>query len=137
MNRDWRQLVHASAAVYAREKQRLAPVLAREERLRNELARLSAHDAAARGEQASMRAIGADLAWNAWLAKARQQLNIELAQVLALKEAHHGQIRHALARLTVAEETAAAISKTRERDRAAKSLQRAVDQIVISQLLRQ
>jgi len=137
MSRVWKELVEASAAIYAREQQKLAPILKREARLRADLQRLDAHDDAARAQCNIMAAVGADIAWNAWLAGAREQLNRELAQVLALKESRLGTIRKAFARHSVAQQTVARIAKAERKSRDARALQSAIDQEVLAQLLNQ
>lgn len=69
---------------------KMAAIQERENELRHELRRLKslARDAHAQPpEQEQMRAIGADVIWLRWIGQAQTRLNIELAQVLAQKEA--------------------------------------------------
>jgi hypothetical protein len=69
-------------------------IVAAEGKLRSELAKLD--DMATLAEQANynkMQSIGADVVWKAWLGRTRTALNLELAHVLAQKEAMKGRVR--------------------------------------------
>ena len=87
---DHTALCEASDALYQREVARLRALRDEEARLRMELSRLDAQardarrlpDSALRG----VREIGADLVWQAWLARHRATLQSTLAHVLARKE---------------------------------------------------
>lgn len=62
-------------------------VVAAEQKLRAEVSRLDKMaSATSRVQDGKMRAIGADVIWNAWLGRTKTGLNMELAQVLAQKD---------------------------------------------------
>jgi hypothetical protein len=52
-------------------------------------------------QMAGPRAIGADLLWQGWTQRKRQELNIELAQVLVRKAEKMAALRHAFGRAEV------------------------------------
>ncbi len=77
------------------ERQRVfAKFASVEAKLRDDLAKL---DRMAKASEESghtqMKAIGADVVWQAWLGRTRTSLNIELAQALAQKEAMKGRVK--------------------------------------------
>lgn len=137
---NWDELVRVTALQYSKAQQGLAPILARETQLRSELAQLDAHDQAVRQGSATLtgvKAIGADVAWNSWLARKRRMLMTELAQVLAHKEMRMGQIRLAHARHDVAQLTAKSEAGARRTLRQQRELDEAVSLNVFQQLLNQ
>lgn len=137
---DWDDIVAVTAAQYAKAQQGLAPILEEETRLRGELARLDHHDRSARDGSAEtqvMRGIGADLAWNAWLARKRRQLNMELARVLARKESRLARIRHAHARREVATMTADKLTTQARARRSSKALAQAIEIDVLRRSMNQ
>ncbi|MEO0939507.1 MAG: hypothetical protein AAFY38_15240 [Pseudomonadota bacterium] len=137
---NWDELVRVTQVQYAKTQQGLAPILAKEAQLRSELARLDAHDQAARHETrdlSSVRAIGADVVWNSWLTRKRRMLTTELAQVLAHKEMRLGQVRRDQARQDVAQQMARDdASRTRARQHK-RSLDEAVSLHVLRKMLDQ
>lgn len=95
------QMARVTEAVYLNEFQKVKSILNEEARLRGELARLQAQEETGRQEMAdglTMQAVGADLLWQAWLSRSRQQLNIELAQVIARKLNAISKVRQAFGR---------------------------------------
>lgn len=85
-----------NALKFQKRQQQLADLTARESALRAELARLRAlafETHAQPADQAQLRAIGGDVIWLRWLGQARQRLNLDLAQVLAQKEAFMAQFK--------------------------------------------
>lgn len=73
-----------------RSHAKLADLLDQEARLRADLARLrtmARETQSAHPEHAPLRAIGGDVIWLKWVSETTRQLNTELAQVLAKKEA--------------------------------------------------
>lgn len=88
-------------AMYDREYAKIAPVLAREGAILRDLGRLDRLAASGRqnmSETSTMQMIGADLSWQAWQNRAREQLNSELAQLRAQKLAVMRQVRKAFGR---------------------------------------
>jgi hypothetical protein len=99
-------------------------IVAAEGKLRSELAKLD--DMAIRAEQANynkMQAIGADVVWKAWLGRTKTTLNLELAQVLAQKEAMKGRVRREYGKLLASR----ALIDTEKRPRIKKSQNRELD----------
>ena len=90
------QMAEVTEAVYINEFQKIQVILAREASLRRSLAQLRNQRNAAGSEQ--MRAIGADLSWQTWVERSVQQLNMELAQVMARKLESLDRVRKAFGR---------------------------------------
>jgi hypothetical protein len=104
---DLRQLEGIVQARYQHQQQSFGRLVAEENRLRDELARLDRFMAETRRmprDESEMRAIGADLVWQSWLGRSKAQLNTKLAQVLAIKEQHLKQVRVAYGKLLVVQE---------------------------------
>ena len=123
-------LVALTAAQRDRETARLGAVLAEERRLRAALARLDAQAKAARAlpgtDLAGLRGIGADMAWQGWVARQRAALHAELALVRARKEQALPRLRAAFGRAEAAAMLAArqaAARQGQERARAALGLE--------------
>ncbi|WP_158965220.1 hypothetical protein [Chachezhania sediminis] len=99
--RDLEDLTRASEMLYARERQAVASILQEEARLRAQLARLDRMIVAAReeaGRDTAFRALGADLQWQQWTARARAGLNADLARVMARKMRVMDRLRRAFGR---------------------------------------
>ncbi len=95
------RMAEVTQALYLNEFRKVQDILAEEARLRGDLARLRDRDQAGRrgmAEDLSMRRMGADLLWQAWLARSQRQLNIELSQVMAKKLAAMDGVRKAFGR---------------------------------------
>lgn len=92
---------------YQQEQRVLKTLISRENALRAELEKLDSHDLTARSvefsEATGPRSLGADIVWMKWLAKSRSALNVELARILAQKEQHLSQVRHAYGKVLVSE----------------------------------
>lgn len=102
--KDLKNMEAICEARYAMRQANFAKLIAEENRLREELGRLDAmrHDNRATSlEHVSMQAIGADVIWNGWLGQTKTALNMALAKVLAKKENHISEVRHAFGKLTV------------------------------------
>lgn len=94
-------------AAYDREQISFQRVVAQENALRSELARVGALDSAARAtmsQDTAQRALGADVIWQGWVGRAKTQLNMKLARVLATKEHHLAQVRRAYGKVLVVED---------------------------------
>ena len=97
------QMAHVTEAVYLSEFQKVQPILEREAKLRREIAQLQMQSK--EGSQhlqndQSMQSVGADLLWQAWLARTHRQLNMELSQVVAKKMTAMDKLRKAFGRKT-------------------------------------
>ncbi|MCA0870518.1 hypothetical protein LCL97_06765 [Seohaeicola saemankumensis] len=97
------ELAKATHAMYLREHDKVKGILKEEAALRLRLAQLDEHARAARetgSTVGSMRAIGADILWQAWEERTRRALNMELARVMARKLAAMDRVRTAFGRKT-------------------------------------
>ena len=80
-------------------------LIARETVIRGDLERLS--DQARQAQQTTtveMKAIGADISWQAWLGRSAAALNLQLAEVLAQKGSYVEQVRKAHGKVSISEE---------------------------------
>lgn len=127
---DLEQLKTLSELKYQHSQQELSGLLARENTLRSELTRLRTltHDTQSQPpEQAQMRMIGGDVIWLKWLGQAQRNLNIELAQVLAQKEALMERHRRAHGRKMVAERLADQSGQARRQEKQQAQLAKAIE----------
>ena len=133
-------LRHLTDLKYRQSLQGLSELRAREAALRDEIGKLRESAFAAQSLPVaahSMRNIGADMIWLRWVSKATRALNLELAQVLAEKEALLSRQRRALGRKSVADGLA---EKEKARARAkgqARRLAQAIDIEVTQRARRQ
>ena len=98
-------------------------LIARETVIRGDLERLS--DQARQAQQTTtveMKAIGADISWQAWLGRSAAALNLQLAEVLAQKGSYVEQVRKAHGKVSISEELLAKEQAERRQMRAKKSL---------------
>lgn len=94
-------------AVYRSRLAGMQRILAQEARLRQNLQRLeqmSRLDDNLEQQDIAMRAIGADLLWQGWVARKKSELNIQLANLLAQKSAISRDLTFAFGRSQVADE---------------------------------
>lgn len=121
-------LAQITRAGYDRERHKLQKILAEEAALRAELLRLDALNSQARlATDESQRAIGADVIWQAWVGRAKTQLNMKLARLLAVKEHHQNLVRKAYGKVLVADELLAKARQERKRKLAKQALLEAID----------
>lgn len=117
-------------AKYDQQQLSFQKLIAEENRLREELEKLDRAARVARAEPdgtTEMRAIGADIVWQGWLARSKTQLNLKLAQVLALKLHHLDQVKQAYGKVLVVQELQASTAKEVRRKAADTALARAID----------
>ncbi|WP_298921806.1 hypothetical protein [uncultured Roseobacter sp.] len=123
-----RKLVDAR---YQVRQQAFRSLLTRENTLRNELIKLSEQKRASeKNGELQMRAIGADVIWNAWLEKAKISLNMQLALVLAEKEQHVRQVRQAFGKVMAADELLDDQLSSLQRSKNESRLEQAISQTV-------
>lgn len=125
---DLHRMQQVVQAQYDQKQQYFQKLTTKEANLRQELARLSEQARAASGTDIALQAIGADILWRGWVGRAKTQLNIELAQTLALKRYHLSDVKKAYGKVLVVEEL---IQQTQSEARKAQSeqvLQRAIEQ---------
>lgn len=109
---------------YQKQLQSFEHLKLRESRLRAEIAKLNDYSLNSSAEPLSyleMRSIGADVAWQAWLGRKKTALNIELAQILSIKEHHIKQVRDAFGKLLVAQKLAKKL-RTEEKQKMARNM---------------
>jgi hypothetical protein len=123
------QLCQVTAMAYEKELAAVQPLLDEEAKIRADLAKLDKQvsEAQQRSDLGSMQAIGADVIWQAWAGRARSQLNISLAQVLARKAQVMARIRKAFGRKRVAEQLLSQTQDEQKKKAAAAALQVAID----------
>ena len=117
-------------ARYVLRQRDFAKLVAEENRIRAEIARLDDMNRAVGGpnvEAADMRAIGADMIWRGWLGRAKTALNLKLAQILAAKEHHLKEVRQAYGKVLVVKEMQTQIHTKARKKSLAKALSQAVD----------
>lgn len=115
---------------YQKQQQSFQRLVAHETRLRTDIEQLKENAIEMRAslsEDAKMRSVGADIAWQAWLGRKKAALNGELAQVLAIKEHHLKQVRTAYGKLIVARELAGNLRGDIKKRKARNELSRAID----------
>lgn len=103
-------LAKIADARYRHEQAQLSALAQREASLRRSLALLAEQVRSAQAvpdQMAQMRPFGGDVAWLGWADRARRQLNMSLAQVLATKEREMSKVRRAHGKALVTEELAA------------------------------
>ncbi len=116
MNRDKiAQMAAVTEAVYMNEFQKVQAILSREASLRSSLAQLRDQRHAAGSRQ--MQAIGADLAWQTWRDRSVQQLNLELARVMARKLESLDRVRAAFGRREAVRQLAQKSAEQKKRHR--------------------
>ncbi len=121
-------LQEITRAQYDRQRQSFQKILAEETALRDELARLDALNAQARADtDQTQRALGADLMWQGWVGRAKTQLNMKLARVLAVKEHHQIMVRKAYGKVLVVEELQTDAKKQKNQRTAKRALDQAID----------
>ena len=100
-------LLTITQAKYDQQQQSFQKLVAEESRLRGELARLDLSVRQSQSDlekESEMRAIGADIIWQGWVARSKTQLNLKLAQVLALKLHHLAQVKQAYGKVLIVTE---------------------------------
>ena len=123
-------LLEVSEVTYDRQRQALAVIAREESRLRQDLARLDALDAsdapeADRGH--GMRAVGADILWQGWLARTRTRINMELARVLARKAHEQARLRKAFGRVDALRQLIGAENGRQRKQAEAQNLESAIE----------
>lgn len=122
-------LCQVTALAYERELAAVQSILQEEAQIRADIAKLDrqVEEAHQRSDLGSMRAIGADVIWQSWAGRARAQLNIRLAQVLARKAQVMTRVQTAFGRKTVADGLMKQDRTDAKAKAAAKALQAAID----------
>jgi hypothetical protein len=87
---------------YRQQQESFSHLIAQETKLRSSLTKLDTHMEQSRSNtDAPQKAIGADVIWQTWVGRKKREINMQLAQVLAVKERHIAQVRHAYGKVLV------------------------------------
>lgn len=92
------QLSEVIQVLYDREYLKVSGLLAEETRIRSQLTQLDTQSRKACANNVDMQAVSALFLWQRWSARSRQQLNSELAQVMAKKLMAMDRVRKAFCR---------------------------------------
>lgn len=112
---------------YQQQQESFARLLAQENKLRNSLLQLDAHLTESRNsDDTSQKAIGADVVWQAWIGRKKRELNMQLAQVLAVKERHVAQVRYAYGKVLVTDALFTQVKAEVSQKKAQSQLDRAI-----------
>jgi hypothetical protein len=127
------QLAQMESILEMRYQQRLQDfkhLKHRETHIRKALEKLKTHFNESSSEPLShyeMRSIGADVAWHAWLGRKKASLNMELAQVLSIKEYHLKQVREAFGKLLVTQQMRKKLRTSSQQEMARNMLSRTIE----------
>jgi hypothetical protein len=131
---DLKQLKQATEAAYQVEQAKLRDVLRREADLRQALTDLDEKRRVSRtlpaDQLAAPRAIGADMLWQGWTQRTRQDLNMQLAQVLVTKAEKMAALTQAFGRSRVVSALLAE-QKTARRKQALGRDQRTIENLAL------
>lgn len=112
---------------YRQQQESFARLMQQENRLRHALRQLDIHMAESRSsDDTPQKAIGADILWQSWIGRKKRELNMQLAQVLAVKERHIAQIKKAYGKVLVTETLYSGARKDAQQKKAQSRLDRAI-----------
>lgn len=112
---------------YRQQQESFGRLMKQETTLRASLRQLDDYMAESRNApDTEQRAIGADVIWQAWIGRKKRELNMQLAQVLAVKERHIAQVRHAYGKVLVTDELHLKVSTEAKQKEAQSKLDRAI-----------
>lgn len=112
---------------YRQQQESFARLVAQETRLRASLLQLNEQlNQSRNSDDNSQRAIGADVLWQAWVSRKKRELNMQLSQVLSIKERHIAQVREAYGKVLVTNTLLEVLSKEEKQKTAQSQLDRAI-----------
>lgn len=112
---------------YRQQQESFARLMEQENRLRNSLQQLDLHLAESRSNTDTyQKAIGADVVWQSWIGRKKRALNIQLSQVLAIKERHIDQVKKAYGKVLVTDALHCNLRKAHKQKKAQSQLDRAI-----------
>ena len=97
MGEDLEQLAQVCEMQFAVTEQKLRDIMALEAQLRERIRNIR-NQAIISNENNALKSVGADIAWQTWVSKTLTQLNVDLAQVLAVKEGYLIEARRAFSK---------------------------------------
>lgn len=116
---------------YRQQQESFSRLIAQENGLRASLRQLDDQMLESRNNlDAPQRAIGADVLWQAWIGRKKRELNMQLAQVLAVKERHIAQVRAAYGKVMVTNALFDEVSKDSKKKMAQTQLDRAISSLL-------
>jgi len=116
---------------YRQQQESFSRLMAQENKLRASLRKLDAHLAESRSStDAPQKAIGADVIWQTWVGRKKREINIQLAQVLAVKERHIAQVRQAYGKVLVTDALHEQMSTEVKQKKAQSQLDRAISSML-------
>lgn len=122
-----KDLAQLTDALYQVELAKMSALNAQEARLRQQLAELEERRLSSQtlpdAQMTGLRQIGADVLWHGWVSRARQDLNVQLAQVLAQKARMTTALRRAFGKQLAASEMLDAARNEARQDRAKRAQQ--------------
>lgn len=117
-------------AIYEQRQQSFSRLVAEENSIRAKLIQLrdfSHQPPTLEPRIYQMRAIGADLLWQGWIGRSKTALNLRLARVLAAKEGHLNEVRHAYGKVTAIQEVYEDQTTAQRKDVSISTLEQAID----------
>jgi hypothetical protein len=118
---------------YRQQQESFARLMEQERRLRQSLRQLDEQMIESRQSgDAPQKALGADVLWRAWIGRKKRELNMQLAQVLAVKERHVAQVRHAYGKVLVTETLFEQLRTRTKKERAQSQRDRAVTSMLFN-----
>lgn len=112
---------------YRQQQESFARLMIQENRLRSSLHQLDEHLRNSRSsEDTSQKAIGADVVWQAWVGRKKRELNMQLAQILAMKEQHIEQVHKAYGKVVVTDKLFESSTDEQSKKKAQFELNRAI-----------
>lgn len=112
---------------YRQQQESFARLMIQENRFRSSLHQLDEHLRNSRSsEDTSQKAIGADVVWQAWVGRKKRELNMQLAQILAMKEQHIEQVRKAYGKVVVTDKLFESSADEQSKKKAQFELNRAI-----------
>lgn len=117
---------------YRQQQESFSRLMMHENRLRASLSQLDQQlaESLSNGDT-EQQAIGADVLWQAWVGRKKRELNMQLAQVLAMKERHIAQVRHAYGKVLVTDSLFEQVNAETKKKKAQFQLDRAISSMLL------
>ena len=112
---------------YRKQQDSFSRFLTQENNIRSALKQLSEQLTQNRSNEDAMhKSIGADVLWLAWHSRKKRELNLQLAQILAVKELHVAQVRKAYGKVLVTDGLLEDVTMSAKQKKAQSQLDRAI-----------
>jgi hypothetical protein len=116
---------------YRQQQESFARFLIQENRIRSALTQLDVQFIQNRAtEDVLHKAIGADVLWQAWHSRKKRELNLQLAQILAVKERHVAQVRKAYGKVLATNTLLENVTLATKQKKAQSQLDRAITSLL-------